>query len=281
MVHLVIFIKSSLKLTLNLCGMQLSAWTSALLVIILVVDVDVIESKDDSGGGGRGDSDVRGNSAGRSKGTGSSFSNREDGSSTFSNGTGLGSAARRSSFKSAIADAAADYIAYQGGKAIIKAPEAAMTWNNRRYYWGSSCYQYRLGHEMCSISLINSTDDTFSDVVFDNGTGPEMIAWSCHASSEYCCGYECCPKGNDGFSFWAIIGLFVGAVLLLPVLLWCILYVWLSVEDCISGCEEGKGKNVEEYSEQALMESQIIEIQSDQALRNVQQVGPLQPQYPQ
>uniref|UniRef100_A0A914W9M2 CX domain-containing protein n=1 Tax=Plectus sambesii TaxID=2011161 RepID=A0A914W9M2_9BILA len=235
--------------------MQLNASASALLVIVLVLHVDVIESKSDSGSAGRG------SSAGRSNGTGSSSSNRGGGSSTFSNGTGLGSAAPRSSFKSAIADAAAEYMAYQGGKAIIKAPEAAMTWNNRQYYWGSSCYHYRSGYEMCSISLDNSTDNTFSDVVFDNGTGPEMIAWSCHASSEYCCGYECCPNKNDGISVWGIVSYFVGAIILLPALLWCILFIWLTVEDCISGCvEEGKGKNVEGYSEQVLMESQITEI---------------------
>uniref|UniRef100_A0A914W629 CX domain-containing protein n=1 Tax=Plectus sambesii TaxID=2011161 RepID=A0A914W629_9BILA len=192
----------------------------------------------------------------------------------------------------------------RGGRGTINSPGAAVTWNSRRYYWGSSYYQYRSGYEMCSMPLINSTDDTFNDVAFDNGTRPEMIAWSCHALSEYCCGYECCPSENEPISIWAIIGIVVGTIILLPVLLWCAFYIWYLVQNYNSRKkEEGKGKKAKEYSEQdririnvtgnenegrekmaeeekALMQSQITEIQPDQALENVEQTDPLQPQYP-
>uniref|UniRef100_A0A914WI22 CX domain-containing protein n=1 Tax=Plectus sambesii TaxID=2011161 RepID=A0A914WI22_9BILA len=247
---------------------------------------------------GRG-SGRRGSSAGRSSSRGSNF-RRGGGVSTFSKGTGIGSVGRSSSLKSA----AADSLTYNGGRGTINSPGAAVTWNSRRYYWGSIYYQYRSGYEMCSMPLINSTDDTFSDVVFDNGTQPEMIAWSCHALSEYCCGYECCPSENEPISIWAIIGLVVGTIFLLPVLLWGAFFIWYLVEDFYSGKkEDGKGKKAEEYTEQdriknsvtgnenevrekmaeeekALMQLQITEIQPDQALENVEQAYPLQPQYP-
>uniref|UniRef100_A0A914W8U9 CX domain-containing protein n=1 Tax=Plectus sambesii TaxID=2011161 RepID=A0A914W8U9_9BILA len=140
-------------------------------------------------------------------GRGYSSSNRGDGISTYSKGTGRGSIARSSTFKSAIAGAAAGYITYQAGKAIINTAGAAMMWRGRPYYWGPSYYQYRSSYEMCSISLINSTDDLFSNVFFSNMTRPTQIVWSCRAFYDSCCGYECCPRNNSGVIYWIIIGM--------------------------------------------------------------------------
>uniref|UniRef100_A0A914WF72 CX domain-containing protein n=1 Tax=Plectus sambesii TaxID=2011161 RepID=A0A914WF72_9BILA len=216
--------------------MQLSASASTLLVIVLVVHVDLVRSRGGRGGGGGGrvGGGGRGSSAGRSSGRGSSSGSRGGGFSTFSSRTGIGSVARSSSLKSA----AAGHITYQAGKGIIKTPGTPFMWNIRPYYWGYNHYQYRSGYDMCSMPLINSTDDTFNDVFFDNDTRPEMIVWDCHASSEYCCGYECCPNENEPISIWAIIGLLVGAIILLPVLLWGTFYIWYLVADCNSGKKE-------------------------------------------
>uniref|UniRef100_A0A914WGP4 CX domain-containing protein n=1 Tax=Plectus sambesii TaxID=2011161 RepID=A0A914WGP4_9BILA len=213
-----------------------SAWISALLVVVLVVHVGVVKSRGGSGGGGRGGGGGarggfggrsggfgggggRGSSAGRGSsvntGRGYSSSNRGGGISTFSKGTGLGSIARSSSFKSAIAGAAAGYITYQAGKAIIRTAGAAMMWGGRPYYWGPSYYQYRSGYEMCSMPLTNSADNTFNDVYFSDMTRPKQIVWSCRASYEYCCGYECCPRNSSGIIFLVIVGIIVGGIILL------------------------------------------------------------------
>uniref|UniRef100_A0A914WJJ7 CX domain-containing protein n=1 Tax=Plectus sambesii TaxID=2011161 RepID=A0A914WJJ7_9BILA len=191
--------------------MRLSAWTSTFLVAVLVAHVGVVRSRGGFGGGGRGSGGARSNFGGSSGGSrGSSgrvysSSSRGGGSSTLSKGTGLGSIARSSTFKLAIAGAAAGYITYQAGKAIISTAGAAMMWGGRPYYWGPSYYQYRSGYEMCSMPLTNSADSTFNDVFFNNGTRPKQIVWDCQASSEYCCGYECCPSSNGGFIVWGVI----------------------------------------------------------------------------
>uniref|UniRef100_A0A914W8U4 CX domain-containing protein n=1 Tax=Plectus sambesii TaxID=2011161 RepID=A0A914W8U4_9BILA len=213
--------------------MRLSGWTLALLVVVLVVHVGVVGSRGGRGGGGRGSffggrrGGFGGSSVGRSSsvssGKGSGSSNRGGGSSTFSKGTGLGSIARSSSFKSAIAGAAAGYLTYHAGKAIINTAGAAMMWGGRPYYWGPSYYQYRSGYDMCSMPLINSADNTFNDVFFNNGTRPTQIVWSCRASSEYCCGYECCPENNGGIIVLVIIGIVVGGIVVLLCCGWYIL----------------------------------------------------------
>uniref|UniRef100_A0A914XH17 CX domain-containing protein n=1 Tax=Plectus sambesii TaxID=2011161 RepID=A0A914XH17_9BILA len=178
--------------------MQLSAWALVFFVVIFVAHVDVVESRGGGGGGGRGSSGGRSSSSSSSKsgGRGSSSSyhgGSGGGISTFSTGTGVGSIARSRLFKTAIAG----YLTYQAGKAIIRTAGAAMMWNNQSYYWGPSYYQNRSGYEMCSMSLINSTDNTFHDVFFNNGTRPKAILWGCQSYSEYCCGYECCTSDSD------------------------------------------------------------------------------------
>uniref|UniRef100_A0A914XFF8 CX domain-containing protein n=1 Tax=Plectus sambesii TaxID=2011161 RepID=A0A914XFF8_9BILA len=187
--------------------MQLSSWTSAFLVVVLVVHIDVVTSRGGRGGGGRGGGRGGG-------GRGGFFGSRGSiggGASTFSHGSGLGSIARSSSFKTAIAGAPAGHLTYKGGKSFIRTPGAVMMWSSRPYYWGPSYYQHRSGYEMCSMSLINSTDNSFNDVFFNNGTRPKMIVWGCRSYTEHCCGYECCPSDNGGNSITEdlIIGLIV------------------------------------------------------------------------
>ncbi|MFH4980452.1 hypothetical protein AB6A40_007161 [Gnathostoma spinigerum] len=122
--------------------------------------------------------------------------------SSYSKGSGIGSLARSSKFKSAIAGAAAGYLAYQAGKHLIRSAMTPMMWNNRRYYWGSNYYPssgYGRG-QMCSMPLDRS-DPTFGNVYFEDGVSrPKEIVWSCNYD-EYCCGYECCRR-TGGSSYW-------------------------------------------------------------------------------
>uniref|UniRef100_A0A914WH55 CX domain-containing protein n=1 Tax=Plectus sambesii TaxID=2011161 RepID=A0A914WH55_9BILA len=163
------------------------------------------DSFDGRSSGFGGSSTVKGSSV--NTGRGHSSSNRGDGISTYSKRTGRGSIARSSTFKSAIAGAAAGYITYQAGKAIINTAGAAMMWGGRPYYWGLRYYQNLSSYEMCSISLINSTDDLFSNFFFSDMTRPTQIVWSCRAFYDSCCGYECCPRNNSGVIYWVIIGM--------------------------------------------------------------------------
>uniref|UniRef100_A0A914XJ23 CX domain-containing protein n=1 Tax=Plectus sambesii TaxID=2011161 RepID=A0A914XJ23_9BILA len=287
--------------------MQLSAWASAFLLVVLVVHVDVVGSRGGGGrggggggrgGGGRGSSAARGSSASRSSssnrgssassGSGYSSSNRGGiggGTSTFSRGSGLGSIARSGTFKAAIAGAAAGYLTYQAGKAIIRTAGAGMMWGGRSYYWGPSYYQRRSGYEMCSMPLTNSADTTFGDVVFSDMTRPKQIVWSCRSYTEYCCGYECCPNAGGGFFGTGLMIFFI----ILLLMLCCggvLLYKFFRRSlDCILGSNDNRGAVIDNsnvpFNPPAPAYSQPNYTQAYPAQPYGNQAYPLQPQYPQ
>uniref|UniRef100_A0A914W7L2 CX domain-containing protein n=1 Tax=Plectus sambesii TaxID=2011161 RepID=A0A914W7L2_9BILA len=260
--------------------MQLRVCALVLFVIVLIVRVDVIESKGGRDGGGG-----RGGSTGPSDSKGFNSNNRGGGISTSSKGAGMGSLARSSTFKSAIAGAAAGYITYQAGKAIINTAGAAMMWGGRPYYWGPSYYQYRSGYEMCSMPLTNSTNNSFSDVYFSNMTRPKQIVWSCRSHTEYCCGYECCPT-KQGSNFFGT-GLLIFCIILL-IMLCCggfLLYkFYRKLLDCILGSNDRGAINdkssaplnppVPTYTQPTYTQSYPAQPYGNQAY-------PPQPQYPQ
>uniref|UniRef100_A0A914VL21 CX domain-containing protein n=1 Tax=Plectus sambesii TaxID=2011161 RepID=A0A914VL21_9BILA len=136
--------------------------------------------------------------------------NAGGGTSSYSSGSGVGSVLRSNQFKGAIAGAAAGFIAYQAGKAIIRSASRPMPWGGRNYYWGPDYYQRQSGYEMCSMPIEN--DAYFGSFSFDNGDRPRQIVWSCRSYSERCCGYECCPRngaaaGGAGTAVWMLLGL--------------------------------------------------------------------------
>ena len=63
----------------------------------------------------------------------------------YTKGNGVGSVFRSNSFKNAIVGAAAGYLTYQAGKAIIRSVTHPMMWGGRSYYWGQNYYQPRHG----------------------------------------------------------------------------------------------------------------------------------------
>lgn len=140
--------------------------------------------------------------------------------STFSK-SGIGSFLRSNKFKNAIVGAAAGYLTYQAGKALIRSAVAPMMWNNRPYYWGTDYYpSSRSRSNMCRMPIDHS-DPTFGNIYFQDGsTRPHEIVWSC-GYNEYCCGYECCPYSDGGWgwgrggssSYWPVG---IGYVLALP-----------------------------------------------------------------
>ncbi|EPB67701.1 CX module [Ancylostoma ceylanicum] len=109
-----------------------------------------------------------------------------------------------------IVGAAAGYLTYQAGKAIIRSMAGPMMllpcfhifvihrWNNRPYYWGSSYYRPQRGHENICRMPIDPNDPQFGNVYQPDGvTRPHEIVWGC-GYYEYCCGYECCRGGGVG-----------------------------------------------------------------------------------
>uniref|UniRef100_A0A8R1DX39 CX domain-containing protein n=1 Tax=Caenorhabditis japonica TaxID=281687 RepID=A0A8R1DX39_CAEJA len=120
------------------------------------------------------------------------------GASRWAN-SGIGSRSRGSTFKNMIVGAAAGYLTYQAGKAIIRAAAGPMMWNNRPYYWGSNYYRQSPGHtNMCRMP-IDSSDPQFGNVYFQDQSRPREITWGC-GYYEYCCGYECCRGGGGAAS---------------------------------------------------------------------------------
>ncbi|CAI4232338.1 unnamed protein product [Auanema sp. JU1783] len=115
-------------------------------------------------------------------------------SSRYTSGTGIGSKLRSNTFKNAIVGAAAGYLTYQAGKAIIRAAAGPMMWNNRPYYWGSNYYPRTSQSNMCRMP-IEQGDQQFGNVYFQDQTRPREIVWSC-GYYEHCCGYECCRGGS-------------------------------------------------------------------------------------
>ncbi|KAI1710423.1 CX module domain-containing protein [Ditylenchus destructor] len=143
-------------------------------------------------GGGYGGYN-RGSSSGSSSGggllrTGTGAGNQKWTNSKYSMGSGIGSKSRSSTFKNMIVGAAAGYLTYQAGKAIIRSAAGPMMWNNRPYYWGQSHYQGSPGGQMCRMPL-DASDPQFGNVYFPDNTRPKEIVWSC-GYNEHCCGYE-------------------------------------------------------------------------------------------
>ncbi|VDK62354.1 unnamed protein product [Onchocerca ochengi] len=134
------------------------------------------------GGIGRTGTDRWGSSRGTSWG-------RQRGSGLFT----------KSNIGSFIAGAAAGYLTYQAGKALIRSAYAPMMWNNRPYYWGSNYYRGGYGTHMCRMP-IEGDDPQLGNVYFQDGRRPKELVWSCNYD-EYCCGYDCCWRGA-AFSYW-------------------------------------------------------------------------------
>uniref|UniRef100_A0A915D590 CX domain-containing protein n=1 Tax=Ditylenchus dipsaci TaxID=166011 RepID=A0A915D590_9BILA len=145
--------------------------------------------------------------------------------SRYSKGSGIGSASRSSTFKNMVVGAAAGYLTYQAGKAIIRNTMSPMMWGGRSYYWGQNHYQGPPGGNMCRMPM--EGDSQFSNVYFQDGGRPKEIVWSCRYN-EYCCGYECCPSntgggGYGGYGYRGGIGL--GSIIVLLLLCGCCAFV--------------------------------------------------------
>ncbi|XGW13938.1 hypothetical protein V3C99_000316 [Haemonchus contortus] len=109
---------------------------------------------------------------------------------------GIGSRSRSNTFKNMIVGAAAGYLTYQAGKAIIRSMAGPMMWNNRPYYWGSNYYRPQRGMENMCRMPIDPSDPQFGNIYQPDGvTRPREIVWGC-GYYEYCCGYECCRGGG-------------------------------------------------------------------------------------
>ncbi|VDL64390.1 unnamed protein product [Nippostrongylus brasiliensis] len=87
-----------------------------------------------------------------------------------------------------IVGAAAGYLTYQAGKAIIRSMAGPMMWNNRPYYWGSNYYRPQRGQENMCRMPVDPSDPQFGNIY-------QPIVWGC-GYYEYCCGYECCRGGG-------------------------------------------------------------------------------------
>jgi len=116
------------------------------------------------------------------------------GGHSYSKGSGIGSKLRSNTFKNMVVGAAAGYLTYQAGKALIRHAAGPMMWNNRPYYWGSNYYQSRPGQTMCRMP-IEPGDSQFGNVHFSDQSRPKEIVWGC-GYGEQCCGYECCPASG-------------------------------------------------------------------------------------
>ncbi|VDM79829.1 unnamed protein product [Strongylus vulgaris] len=63
-----------------------------------------------------------------------------------------------------IVGAAAGYLTYQAGRAIIRSMAGPMMWNNRPYYWGSNYYRpQRMQEHMCRMP-IDPSDPQFGNI---------------------------------------------------------------------------------------------------------------------
>uniref|UniRef100_A0A1I7VT59 CX domain-containing protein n=1 Tax=Loa loa TaxID=7209 RepID=A0A1I7VT59_LOALO len=105
----------------------------------------------------------------------------------------------KSNIGSFIAGAAAGYLTYKAGKALIRSAYAPMMWNNRPYYWGSNYYRGGYGTHMCHMP-VQGDDPQLGNVYFEDGRRPKELVWSC-SYDEYCCGYDCCWRGGTS-SYW-------------------------------------------------------------------------------
>uniref|UniRef100_A0A914GR67 CX domain-containing protein n=1 Tax=Globodera rostochiensis TaxID=31243 RepID=A0A914GR67_GLORO len=118
--------------------------------------------------------------------------------------SGMGSRSRSNTFKNMVVGAAAGYLTYKAGKAIIRNVAAPMMWNNRQYYWGPQYYPSSpRGHgiggnsrTMCRMP-IDPNDPVLGQVYMPDNSRPKEIVWSCEYHEE-CCGNECCARGMVG-----------------------------------------------------------------------------------
>jgi len=117
-----------------------------------------------------------------------------------------------------IVGAAAGYLTYQAGKAIIRNTMSPMMWGGRNYYWGQNYYQGAPGGTMCRMPL--EGDSQFSNVYFQDNSRPKEIVWSCRYN-EYCCGYECCPSNTGGYGYGHRGGIGLGSIIVLLLLCGC------------------------------------------------------------
>uniref|UniRef100_A0A1I8B2T4 CX domain-containing protein n=1 Tax=Meloidogyne hapla TaxID=6305 RepID=A0A1I8B2T4_MELHA len=214
--------------------MNSSSWW-ILFLFFLIFTAEIVGKRGGGGGGfgrggfggSRGSSSARGSSA-KSGGGGGWFgggSKSSSGSGHYSgkSGTrgsggyhggsggfyqsnyrekGTGSRSRSDMFKNMIVGAAAGYLTYQAGKAIIRSMSSPMAWNNRNYYWGTQYYPGGSHHSdrtMCRMP-IEPNDPKFGQVYTPDGSQPKEIVWSCPYNEE-CCGYECCPGSGSGSRF--------------------------------------------------------------------------------
>uniref|UniRef100_A0A914WYE3 CX domain-containing protein n=1 Tax=Plectus sambesii TaxID=2011161 RepID=A0A914WYE3_9BILA len=251
--------------------MRLNGWVSALFVIILLVRVDVVKSRGGLDGGERDGGHVNGSEWSSTGSSDKGSSNRGGGASTSSKRADLGSITRGRSLKKAITGAAAGYLTYKSGKAIINRVDAAMMWNSRPYYWGPSYYEYQSGYTMCSMPLDNPKDTTFSDIFFEDLSRPVMIVWGCRKDSESCCGYECCP--NNPINVWNIIGPVLAGVILL---FSCGCYILYRPRR-----KEEENRREAEVPERVPMNSQPCSTGSYPMHPYPNPAYPMQPQYPQ
>jgi len=140
--------------------------------------------------------------------------------------SGVGSFVRSNQFKSAIVGAAAGYLTYQAGKAIIRNVAGPMMWNNRPYYWGASHYRGGSGQSMCRMPM-DQSDPTLGNIYLQDNTRPREIVWGC-GYNEYCCGYECC-RGNSAGGYGGYggygTGFGLGSLIVVILLICCSCYL--------------------------------------------------------
>ncbi|KAL7074723.1 hypothetical protein ACQ4LE_005932 [Meloidogyne hapla] len=130
---------------------------------------------------------------------------------------GTGSRSRSDMFKNMIVGAAAGYLTYQAGKAIIRSMSSPMAWNNRNYYWGTQYYPGGSHHSdrtMCRMP-IEPNDPKFGQVYTPDGSQPKEIVWSCPYNEE-CCGYECCSESGNNI---------IGIIIVFCLILICIAFL--------------------------------------------------------
>ncbi|CAD6185644.1 unnamed protein product [Caenorhabditis auriculariae] len=141
---------------------------------------------------------------------------------------GIGGVLRSNQFKNAIVGAAAGYLTYQAGKAIIRAAAAPMMWNSRPYYWGSNYYRGGAGRSNMCRMPVDPNDGQFGNVYFQDNTRPREIVWGCEYY-EYCCGYECCRGGGAGSSTFGGSHVSMGMLLALVCLACCCIPICFAV----------------------------------------------------
>uniref|UniRef100_A0A1I8BL01 CX domain-containing protein n=1 Tax=Meloidogyne hapla TaxID=6305 RepID=A0A1I8BL01_MELHA len=119
-------------------------------------------------------------------------------------GTGLGSASRGSSFKTALAGAAlgavGGVLAFEAGKAIIKSMDRPIQHDNKDYYFGQEYVKRGPDDHICSYDFQELMKQTAppADGATVNATAEEnqkalaQIVWACK-KWEQCCGMDCCP----------------------------------------------------------------------------------------